>query len=1141
MSTFIRQNNLFAAEDWKKLYTTFRSADFQSYDYETLRKSMVDYIRTYYPEDFNDYIESSEFVALLDLISFMGQSISYRNDLNSRENFLQTAERRDSVYRLANMLGYSPNRNNSSSGMLKMTAISTTESIFDSNGVDLANRTIKWNDPTNLDWLEQFTSIINAALANNQRIGKPNSSLQIGTVRHDLYDFKTRNNLVPIINFSASIDNQNLPFNIYNVGLDSKTGLYEKAPVAGSTLGFVYKNSGEGNGSSNTGFFLGFKQGRINNLDFRISESLPNRLAGINVDNINNNDVWLFETNDQGEYLDEWTKVDVLRDSNVIYNDISENNRKIFEVYSRANDQIDLIFGDGVFSKIPVGQFRSVVRTSNGTSYTISPREMENIVVEMIYVNKYGKQEKLNFTLNLQYTVNNASTRESLTDIKVKAPQNFYTQNRMVNGEDYNTLPYIKFGDILKIKSVNRTSTGISRFLELKDVTGKYSSTNIFCEDGYVYKNDIKETDNFNWLTAADVQNFVVNTLSSILRSKGSVNLYFDKYPKISFSNTTWKRGSADSSTSSGFFEGYNDDTLSNYVHQVGESGQGERQYLKPGVVCKFVAPAGKFFDIDRVLTTGTPTKEGQVTKIWASIKSISGDGSSNGNGYLSGTSGPGPIVLTENIPNGAVLEEIYAVYVNNIDINLSQTLTRKIINNEDFGLRFDYQTGFWKIINPNDIATTGEFSIVYAGDTSGNNLDASWHVLMTNVGSGRYTTTYRNTELLWGSEIETRFYFDSKVRVYDSRNATVVKDQIRILTGNTLPNSSTLLDNQLVLEIYDTVKYVDGYRDDTRVKVTHGDKDNDGIPDNPEVFDVIADSEEKVYFEKYIDYDNFERYRYFDSNKVVSRYTDVATLNLEGRYAHPLGTVFEVNNDFYELTLVNNKRTIVASNNYQCYVGRDKLKFQYRHNAPNDRRIDPSKSNIIDMYVLTEAYNNEYRNWINDSSGTLIEPEKPTLLEMEVAYSELNKLKSVSDSITFNAANYKIIFGAKAAPEFQATFKVVPAERTRLSNSEIKSKVIKYINEYFNIENWDFGNTFYFSELSSFIHKSMIQEIGSIVIVPNASSKTFGDLFQIVSEPNEIFISSATVDDIKIVKNITGNQLKAPSSSVVSGGYTSN
>ncbi len=110
MAVTTRQSNLFAAEDWKKIYTTFRSADFQSYDFETLRKSMVDYLRTYYPEDFNDYIESSEFVALLDLMSFMGQSLAFRADLNTRENFLETAERRDSVYRLAKLLGYSPSR-----------------------------------------------------------------------------------------------------------------------------------------------------------------------------------------------------------------------------------------------------------------------------------------------------------------------------------------------------------------------------------------------------------------------------------------------------------------------------------------------------------------------------------------------------------------------------------------------------------------------------------------------------------------------------------------------------------------------------------------------------------------------------------------------------------------------------------------------------------------------------------------------------------------------------------------------------------------------------------------------------------------------------------------------------------------------
>ena len=56
MASNNRQTNLFAVEDWKKLYTTFSEADFQAYDFETIRKVMVDYLRTYYAEDYNDFI-----------------------------------------------------------------------------------------------------------------------------------------------------------------------------------------------------------------------------------------------------------------------------------------------------------------------------------------------------------------------------------------------------------------------------------------------------------------------------------------------------------------------------------------------------------------------------------------------------------------------------------------------------------------------------------------------------------------------------------------------------------------------------------------------------------------------------------------------------------------------------------------------------------------------------------------------------------------------------------------------------------------------------------------------------------------------------------------------------------------------------
>ena len=159
MSSTDRQNRLLVAEDWKRIYQSFRNADFQSYDFENLRRVMISYIRENYPEDFNDYIESSEYLALVDLIAFLGQSIAFRVDLNARENFLELAERRDSVLRLARLLSYNAKRNKAANGFLKFTSVQTTEAIIDSNNRNLSGATVTWNDATNANWYEQFINL----------------------------------------------------------------------------------------------------------------------------------------------------------------------------------------------------------------------------------------------------------------------------------------------------------------------------------------------------------------------------------------------------------------------------------------------------------------------------------------------------------------------------------------------------------------------------------------------------------------------------------------------------------------------------------------------------------------------------------------------------------------------------------------------------------------------------------------------------------------------------------------------------------------------------------------------------------------------------------------------------------------------
>ena len=183
MAKTTRQTAIFGVQDWKQIYQTYREADFQSYDFETLRKSFVDYLRLYYPETFNDYIESSEYIALLDVIAFMGQALAFRTDLNTRENYMDTAERRDSVVRLANLVSYTAKRNIAAQGLLKVFSVQTTENVVDYQGVNLANYTVNWADQTNPDWQEQFTAIINASLVDTQKIGRPaNKQTILGVV-----------------------------------------------------------------------------------------------------------------------------------------------------------------------------------------------------------------------------------------------------------------------------------------------------------------------------------------------------------------------------------------------------------------------------------------------------------------------------------------------------------------------------------------------------------------------------------------------------------------------------------------------------------------------------------------------------------------------------------------------------------------------------------------------------------------------------------------------------------------------------------------------------------------------------------------------------------------------------------------------
>jgi len=1136
MAKTTRQTAIFGVEDWKRIYTTYREADFQSYDFETLRKSFIDYIRLYYPENFNDYIESSEFVALLDVMAFMGQALAFRNDLNIRENFIDTAERRDSVVKLANLISYTAKRNQEAQGYLKVYNVSTTENVIDFNGVNLSGVTVNWNDTTNANWQEQFTVIVNSALVDSQRFGRPGSSKNILGIETQEYSINLVPGFLPVVPFTATVDGNSMTFEAVSSTTQNADFVYEPAPRPSGIFNVMFRNDRLGFASPNTGFFFYFKQGSLQNLDFNLGERISNRVVNVNIEGINEDDVWLYQLDDVGNIQFEWDKVPNLYSAAA--EQLAPDARKFFSVTSRTNDQINLNFGDGVFTEIPVGTFRTYVRASNGLQYIINPEEMQAIQISIGYISRTGKLETITFTCGLSQPVSNAASRENIADIKQRAPARYYTQNRMVNGEDYNNFPYTLFGTIIKSKAVNRSSIGTSRYLDLVDITGKYSSTNIFGSDGLIYENNASPSFTFTFIDKNDIANAIVNEIEPVLSSRGMLEFYYQNFLRPDLNppiGIEWVQSTTAANETTGYFQFI----ASQAPAPIGPNTSDNKKYMTEGSLIKFVPPTGYYFDQNNRLKLGLPALPNDKVVLWATISNLILDGTNFGNGNFA--DGIGPVTLNNFIPTDAIPSQVIPTFITDLPSSVEQSMTEQIELYRNFGLGFNNLTGEWYVITAQNLNPAITFSLANQQNQSGQGLDNSWLVAFETDGV-TYTVTYRALQRFWASILQTRFFYDGSQAVYDPRTGTVINDFINCLKTNNLPDTSLPQNSDIIMDIIGQPIQSDGFVDDFQVQISFKDFDNDGVADDPDYFETIVapdvnPTSKFVFFQQTVDFDNLERFLPLAEGAVISEYATKDQIELiKAEYGD--GQYFYAYNElvFYELTVAyNGVRTLNQVTGLLARTGRQDLFFQYRHNAPLSRRIDPGSSNIIDLYLVTTAYYNSYQNYIKDSTGTVPEPSPPTIDELTTSYNSLQQYKMISDNVILNSVVFKPLFGNKATPELRATLKVVRSNNSVVSVSEIKSSMVAAVNEYFTIDKWDFGLTFYFSELAAYLHRELGDIISTVVLVPQDPLKSFGDLYEIRCAADEIFVNAATVNDIEVIDALTASELRtAPNSGVV-------
>ena len=1131
MATTERQNRLLVAEDWRKIYQAFQQADFTSYDFETLRRTMVAYLRENYPDDFNDFVESSEYVALIDLIAYVAQALSFRVDLNARENFLETAERRNSVLRLARLINYNSHRNKSATGLLKITGVSTTQDVKDSTGTGLANATILWNDPANINYREQFITIFNAANVSGQLFGKPKESGDIGGIATEVYTFNSSQVDLPIFSFSSSIGGTGRTFEIVPATISESETIYEQSPIPGTGFSYVYRSDGAGDSSNNTGFFTLFKQGNLQTKTFTINKSTTNFVYPVGVNNINDTDVWLWKLDDFGQLFEEWTKVPSLEGNNAIYNSLAKDERNIYNVVTQNNDAVNLVFGDGNFSNLPIGSFRAYYRVSDNAKYSIQPTDISEITTNLPYFDVNGGAQTLTLTMSLQSSVYTAAATESNASIREKAPQVYYSQNRMVTAEDYQIVPLSASQEIIKVKSTNRAASGISRAKEIIDPTGAYSNVSVFADDGILYREENTNQFTFTFTNRNTILSTIDNSIESKLTEAYSRQFYYLKYSTkdLASLSATWNSTTTSTNTNTGYF-------ISGGALMNGEYATSNLKYATVGSLMKFTSPDTREFLNNKLVTSGTDNAE---DRMWVKIGAVEGDGANSGVGNLE--SGLGPVTLNNIIPDGCVLSAIFPQFVTTFSDTLKTDLLDRIEVYETFGLRYDVDNAVWKVITSENISTSSVFSLANTGSTTGTNLDASWWFKFTNDGN-TYTVTYRSLDYIFESEAQNKFHYDTSEKIYDYTTGKTVKDVVKILKTNSIVSTGNSIGYPINWQVTNVITESDGYQDNRKVKIGFYDDDDDGVVDNPDIYDIVIEPDTSVttkfvFWQKYISYDNIERYKpYAATNFVISQNESDITLSSTTYTDEQLFYFYDETEDVVK-KYSSSTNTLSTTTDYYGRRGRSSLSFQYRHNAGQDTRIDPSVSNIVDIYVLERSYDSLYRIWLQEN-GT--KPTASTSDQMRINYSGiLNPLKSLSDHIVYHPVKYKVLFGTTADESLQATFKVVKNPSTNVSNAIIKTQVIQSINEFFALENFDFGDTFYFTELAAYVHNQLAPDLLTVVIVPNQSGQTFGSLFQISCAADEIFISGATVDDVTIIDALGANQLSASGTVVTSTSTT--
>jgi hypothetical protein len=89
-------------------------------DFTSLRNSLINYTKTYFPNTYNDFTPASPGMMFMEMAAYVGDVLSFYVDNQFQETFIQYSRQTQNLYDLAYMLGYKPKATNAATAILEV-------------------------------------------------------------------------------------------------------------------------------------------------------------------------------------------------------------------------------------------------------------------------------------------------------------------------------------------------------------------------------------------------------------------------------------------------------------------------------------------------------------------------------------------------------------------------------------------------------------------------------------------------------------------------------------------------------------------------------------------------------------------------------------------------------------------------------------------------------------------------------------------------------------------------------------------------------------------------------------------------------------------------------------------------------------